>query len=201
MVIPRAPAPISTDGETTPLGCMAETTSKPTEITEVVVPNAISGPGTSGGVPHALVPQATLTSTNDLAGVQIRGTGFAGAATQVLLDGTPLPAGNVAVDPTGRLITATIPHAFLSMPHHYALQVISGGFTSNPADFIVVQAVDMTKACATPNPNSVAIVDQVANGPFSPIARLIAKSSFSISCASLNNVIASPASFAGRGDL
>jgi DNA-binding beta-propeller fold protein YncE len=143
---------------------------KPTEITEVVVPNAISGPGTSGGVPHALVPQATLTSTNDLAGVQIRGTGFAGAATQVLLDGTPLPAGNVAVDPTGRLITATIPHAFLSMPHHYALQVISGGFTSNPADFIVVQAVDMTKACATPNPNSVAIVDQVANGPFSPIA-------------------------------
>jgi len=142
----------------------------PTAITEVVVPNPNPGPGVIGGIPQAFVPQGTLTSTSDLAGVQIFGSGFQGAV-QVRLDGQPIPAGNVLVDPSGRIITATIPASFLSMPHHYALDVVvNAGAPSNPADFIVVKAVDMKVACATPNPSSVAIADQLANLAFSPIA-------------------------------
>ncbi len=143
---------------------------KSTEITEVVVPSPNPGPGIIGGIPNALVPQATLTSTSDLAGVQIFGNGFISGA-QVRLDGTPIPSANVAVDASGRLITATIPASpFLAVPHHFALDVISGGVQSNATDFIVIKAVDMTTACATPTPSSVAIADQLANGPFSPIA-------------------------------
>jgi len=143
---------------------------KSTEITQVVVPSPNPGPGVIGGIPNALVPQGTLTSTSDLAGVRILGSGFV-SGTQVRLDGTPIPPANVLVDPSGRLITATIPASpFLSAPHHFALDVISGGVQSNATDFIVVKAVDMTVACATPTPSSVAIADQLANGPFSPIA-------------------------------
>jgi DNA-binding beta-propeller fold protein YncE len=52
------------------------------------------------------------------------------------------------------------------------LDVISGGVQSNSTDFIVITAVDMTTACSPgpPTPSSVAIADQLANGPFSPIA-------------------------------
>jgi DNA-binding beta-propeller fold protein YncE len=144
---------------------------KATQITEVVVPSPNPGPAVIGGIPNALVPQATLTSASDLAGVQIFGSGFTSGA-QVRLDGAAIPAANVAVDPSGRLITATIPASFLSAPHRFALDVISGGVQSNAADFIVVKAVDMTVACTTgaPTPSSVAIADQLANGPFSPIA-------------------------------
>jgi DNA-binding beta-propeller fold protein YncE len=143
---------------------------KSTEITEVVVPSPNPGPGVIGGIPNALVPQATLTSASDLPGVRILGTGFVPGA-QVRLDGTPIPSANVLVDASGRLITATIPATpFLSVPHHFVLDVISGGVQSNATDFIVVKAVDMTVACATPTPSSVAIADQLANGPFSPIA-------------------------------
>jgi hypothetical protein len=144
---------------------------KPVEITEVVVPNPSPGPGIIGGIPKALVPQATLTSTSDLAGVHIFGANFA-AGAQVRLDGTPIPAGNVLVDPSTRLITATIPKSFLSAPHHYALDVVSGGVPSNPTDFFVIQAVDMSVACTSgpATPSSVAIADQLALGPFSPIA-------------------------------
>jgi DNA-binding beta-propeller fold protein YncE len=144
---------------------------KPTEISEVVV--------SSGGIPNALVPQAALTPTtaSATATVQIFGTGFVSGA-QVLLDGVPLPSANVVFDLTNpRLLTATIPNALLSMPHHYALQVASNGFTSNPMDFIVVKAVDMNTACSPgpASPISVAIADQVKNQQvngqvFSPIA-------------------------------
>jgi DNA-binding beta-propeller fold protein YncE len=144
---------------------------KPVEITEVVVPNPSPGPGIIGGIPKALVPQATLTSASDLAGVQIFGANFA-AGAQVRLDGTPIPAGNVLVDQSARLITATIPKSFLTAPHHYALDVVSGGVQSNPTDFFVIQAVDMSVACTSgpATPSSVAIADQLALGPFSPIA-------------------------------
>ena len=153
------------------LGPSTNNTLKKTEITEIVVPNPSPGPGIIGGIPKALLPQGTLTSTTDLAGVQIFGGLFTSGA-QVRLDGTPLPGGNVNVDPSGRLITATIPASFLAMPHHYALDVISGGVQSNPTDFIVITAVDMSIACTTgpATPSSVAIADQLANGPFSPLA-------------------------------
>jgi DNA-binding beta-propeller fold protein YncE len=153
------------------LGPSSINTLKKTEITEIVVPSPSPGPGIIGGVPKALLQQGTLTSKTDLAGVQILGAGFT-AGAQVRMDGTPLPGGNVNVDPSGRLITATIPASFLAMPHHYALDVISGGVQSNATDFIVITAVDMSVACTTgpATPSSVAIADQLANGPFSPIA-------------------------------
>src|SRR5712692_7722586 len=144
---------------------------KATQITEVVVPSPNPGPGVIGGIPNALVPQATLTSASDLAGVQIFGSGFTSGA-QVRLDGAAIPSANVAVDPSGRKITATIPASFLSAPHRFALDVISGGVQSNATDFIVIKSVDMTVACSPgpPTPSSVAIADQLAGGPFSPIA-------------------------------
>jgi DNA-binding beta-propeller fold protein YncE len=153
------------------LGPSTTNTLKKTEITEIVVPSPQPGPGIIGGIPKALLPQGTLTSTSDLAGVQIFGAGFTSGA-QVRLDGTPLPGGNVNIDPGGRLITATIPASFLAKPHHYALDVISGGVQSNATDFIVITAVDMSVACTTgpATPSSIAIADQLANGPFSPIA-------------------------------
>jgi DNA-binding beta-propeller fold protein YncE len=88
------------------------------------------------------------------------------------LDGTPLPGANVVVDPNGRFITATVPASFLSAPHHYALDVLSGGVQTNPSDFIVVKAVDMSVACSSgpATPSSVAIADQLAAGTFSPLA-------------------------------
>jgi len=76
---------------------------KAPEITEVVVPSPNPGPGTIGGIAKALVPQGTLTSTTDLAGVQIFGSGFA-AGAQVNLDGTAMLAGNVQVNANGRQI-------------------------------------------------------------------------------------------------
>jgi hypothetical protein len=142
---------------------------KATQITEVLVPSPNPGLGAIGGIPNALVPQATLTSTNDLAGVQIFGSGFS-AGAQVFLDGALIPSANVQVVST-RQLTVTIPAAFLSGPHHYALTV-NGTAQSNPADFIVVKAVDMSVACSTgpATPSSVAIADQLKEQPFSPIA-------------------------------
>ena len=145
---------------------------KPAEITEVVVPSPVPGPGTIGGIPNAFVPQGTLTSGVDLVGVQIFGSGFASGA-QVFLDGTAItPSTNVTVDPSGRKITATIPSSFLTLPHRYALSVVSGGVQSNATDFLVIKAIDMSAAC-TPGPatpSSVAIADQLKNLPFSPVA-------------------------------
>jgi DNA-binding beta-propeller fold protein YncE len=169
-----------------PLSTTASNAQKPTEITEVVVQPS---PGVIGGIPNALVPQATLTSTSDLAGVQIFGSGFVPGA-QVLLDNTDITTmgGTVQVAPNStRLITATIPaKPFLLMPHRFALQVVSGGFTSNPSDFIVVAAVDMTKACAIPTPSSVAIADQLKNLAFSPIAVVTNSGCNSISMIDIN---------------
>ena len=162
---------------------------KPTEITQVVVPSPNPGPGVIGGIPNASVPHGTLTSASNLGGVQIFGSGFV-AGAQVLLDNTDITTqgGSVQVDPSGRLITATIPAPFLSLPHHYALQVVSNGIKSNPTDFIVVKAVDMTAACATPRPSSVAIADQIANGLFAPIALVTNSGCNSLSIVDINPV-------------
>ncbi|MGB8473545.1 MAG: hypothetical protein WCE61_05600 [Candidatus Acidiferrum sp.] len=147
---------------------------KPVQISEIVVPSPLPGPGAIGGIPNATVPQGTLTSTTDLAGVQIFGSGF-DAASQVRLDGTAIPPSDVQFV-SNRQLTATIPAAKLSFPHRYALDVVSGsGVQSNITDFFVIKAVDMTPACtpAVPNtqhPSSVAIADQLVNGPFAPIA-------------------------------
>src|SRR4029077_8282636 len=111
------------------------------------------------------------------------------------LDGTFIPSANVLVDPSStRKITVTIPGSFLSLPHRYALDVVNGSVpsttnTSNAVDFIVIKAVDMTAACATLTPSSVAIADQLANGPFLPIA-LVTRSG----CNSLSTIDINPTS-------
>ncbi len=145
---------------------------KSAQISEIVVPSPNPGLGVVGGIPNATVPQGTLTSATDLSGVQIFGSGF-DAATQVRLDGAAIPAGDVQLV-NGRQLAVTIPAAFLSFPHRYALDLINGsGVQSNVTDFFVIQAVDLSKVCTSTGgtrPSSVAIADQLANGPFSPIA-------------------------------
>src|SRR5690348_16640508 len=119
---------------------------------------------TGGGVPGELLPQATVTSTSDLANVKIFGSGFVSGA-QVRLDRTALPAGNVTFV-NSQEIDATIPASFLSGPHHYALDVVSNGVRSNATDFFVVQLVDLSQLCpgttSSPSPAGVAI-DNVRN--------------------------------------
>jgi DNA-binding beta-propeller fold protein YncE len=146
------------------------------QITEILVPSPNPGPGIIGGIPNASVPQGTLTSNNDLVGVQIFGSGF-DSTSEVRLDGAVIPASDVTLV-SGRELLATIPASFLSFPHRYALDVVTpdqGSYPtnqSNPTDFFVVQAVDLSQICppTVTQPSSVAIADQLANGPFSPIA-------------------------------
>jgi len=149
---------------------------KAAQITEILVPSPNPGPGVIGGIPHASVPNGTLTSTTDIAGVQIFGSGF-DASSQVRLDGTAITPVSDVQFVNNRELIATIPASYLSFPHRFALDVVtpdaSGGPSqSNSVDFFVVQAVDMSSACSTgpAQPSSVAIADQLANGPFSPIA-------------------------------
>jgi DNA-binding beta-propeller fold protein YncE len=181
------------------LGPAASNTLKSTQITELVVPSPTPGPGIIGGVPNALVPQATLTSTQPLVGVQIFGAGFA-AGAQVRLDSiditTTNPPGTIdKIAPNGREMDVTIPASFLSAPHHYSVDVISNGVPSNSTEFIVIQAVDMSKLCfdsSTPPqplntmPSAVVIADQLANGPFSPIAVVSNSGCNSISMIDIN---------------
>ena len=147
---------------------------KPVQISDILVPSPNPGVGVIGGIPNATVPQGTLTSTTNLSGVQIFGSGF-DAGTQVRLDGTAIPAVNVQFV-SSRMLSVTIPAANLSFPHRFALDAVNGsGIQSNATDFFVIQAVDMTPVCTpatanTQHPSSVAIADQLVNGPFSPVA-------------------------------
>lgn len=140
---------------------------KSVQVTEVFVPSAApSDPNTLGGITGASFPQGTVTSTADLAGVKIFGSGFASGAV-VHLDGTAIPSPTIVND---REIDVTIPASFLKFPHRYALDVVSGGVQSNASDFIVVASVDMTSVCATPKPSSVAIADQLELQSYHPLA-------------------------------
>jgi DNA-binding beta-propeller fold protein YncE len=154
------------------LGPVPANTLKAAQISNILVPSPNPGLGVIGGIPNATVPQGTLTSTQDLVGVQVFGSGFDSSST-VRLDGTAIPAGDVQFV-SSRQLTVTIPAANLSFPHKYALDMINGsGVQSNPTDFFVIQAVDMSQICTSTGgtlPSSVAIADQLANGPFSPIA-------------------------------
>jgi DNA-binding beta-propeller fold protein YncE len=154
------------------LGPVPANTLKAAQISNILVPNPNPGLGVIGGIPNASVPQGTLTSTKDLTGVQIFGSGF-DTASQVRLDGTAIPPGDVQFVSSRELIV-TIPAANLSFPHKYALDMVNGsGVQSNPTDFFVIQAVDLSQICTSTGgtqPSSVAIADQLANGPFSPIA-------------------------------
>ncbi len=154
------------------LGPSATTQLKAVQISEILVPSPVPGLGVVGGIPNATVPQGTLTSATDLKNVQVFGSGF-DTKTQVRLDGTAIPAANVQFV-SSRQLTATIPAANLTFPHRFALDAVNGsGVQSNAVDFFVLQAVDLSKVCTSAGgtlPSSVAIADQLANGPFSPVA-------------------------------
>ncbi len=118
---------------------------------------------TSSGIPGALLPQAVLTTNSTpLAGgpvnVRIFGTGFlSGTPAQVRLDGTPLTTVSVV---SNTEIDATVPASSLTVPRHYAMDVVVAGVGSNVTDFTVIQSVDLSNACAagsTPQPSAVAI--------------------------------------------
>jgi DNA-binding beta-propeller fold protein YncE len=182
---------------------------KTTQITEVVVPSLTPGPGVSGGVPNALVPNATLTSATNLSGVKIFGSGFGAAgntAVQVRLDGLSINSntlcpGSACVSVINdREVDVTIPTQIptadpnnpihvLGFPHKFALDVVSSGVTSNATDFYVIKAVDLSTVCTgtlAPAPTSVAIADQLKNGPFSPIAVVSNSGCTSISVVDIN---------------
>jgi DNA-binding beta-propeller fold protein YncE len=171
------------------LGPTQTTATKPTQISEVLVPGGGNGTGFIGGIPGTVYPQGALACTVkppaapnscDLAGVKLFGSGFASGA-QVRLDGTDITTVtggtvNYVATSGGREIDVTIPGAFLKSPHHYALDVVSSGAQSNVSDFTVIQAVDLSQLCPgtsgqpASQPSSVAIIDQIAKGPFSPKA-------------------------------
>jgi DNA-binding beta-propeller fold protein YncE len=130
---------------------------KPVHISQVIVP-------AGRGVPNAVLPQATLTSTSTLTGVRILGTGFlSGSSVQVLLDGAALAPSSA----TNTEVDVDIPAVpYLSAPRHFALEVQVGngpGVFSNAADFTVVQVIDVSGGCSgtsTPQPGAVAIDEQ-----------------------------------------
>jgi len=178
------------------LGPSSTNNIKPTQITELIVPG--TSPFTLGGIPNALVPQATLTSTSDLAGVRILGSGFV-APVVVRLDGISITGPNF---PTGQVnvispreVDVTIPAAFLSGPHLYSVDLTSSvngsNVQSNTTNFFVVQAVDVSQVCAGNNvqPSGVAIADQLANGAFAPIAVVTNTGCNSISVIDINPTI------------
>jgi DNA-binding beta-propeller fold protein YncE len=112
---------------------------------------------TSGQIPGAHLPQATLTSANPVT-MRILGTGF-DASSQVRLDSTAIPGGNVQFINAGEL-DVTIPASFLTVARRFALDVINGsGVPSNATDFSVLQSIDVSANCAAtpPSPSGVAI--------------------------------------------
>jgi len=178
------------------LGPSSTNNIKPTQITELVVPG--TSPFTLGGIPNALVPQATLTSKSDLVGVRILGAGFA-APVVVRLDGISITGPNF---PTGQVnvvspreVDVTIPAAFLSAPHLYSVDLTSSVngtlVPSNATNFYVVQSVDLSQVCAGSNvqPSGVAVADQLLNGPFSPIAVVTNTGCNSISVIDVNPTV------------
>jgi DNA-binding beta-propeller fold protein YncE len=69
----------------------------------------------------------------------INGIGFTGSA-QVVLDGTPLPAGDVTVV-SNRQMIATVPASLLTNARNYIVYVQNGGQWSNTTELTMIQAV------------------------------------------------------------
>jgi DNA-binding beta-propeller fold protein YncE len=69
----------------------------------------------------------------------INGIGFTGSA-QVVLDGTPLPAGDVSIV-SNRQIIASVPVSMLTNARNYIVYVQNGGQWSNTTELTVIQAI------------------------------------------------------------
>jgi DNA-binding beta-propeller fold protein YncE len=100
------------------------TTIDPLQITEASPAVVFGGPGTAN---------TTLT---------ILGAGFVSGSSEVLLDGTALPAGDVDVV-SARKIVATVPGSMLDAARRYIVQIQNGagGAVSNVTDLTVVQPI------------------------------------------------------------
>ncbi|MGC2329987.1 MAG: hypothetical protein WA581_00905 [Candidatus Acidiferrales bacterium] len=100
------------------------TTIDPLQITEASPAVVFGGPGAAN---------TTLT---------IVGGGFAALSSEVLLDGTALPGGDVNVV-SSRKIVATVPGSMLESARRYIVQVRNGagGGVSNVTDLSVVQPI------------------------------------------------------------
>ena len=115
-------------------------------------------------------PASNLTLT-------INGVGFSGTP-QVVLDGTPLPTGDVTVV-SDRQILATIPASMLTSARNYIVYVQNGGQLSNTTELTVIQPVpvgnspvgvaidqNIDQAVVTNfGDNTVSILDLVAGAP------------------------------------
>jgi DNA-binding beta-propeller fold protein YncE len=93
------------------------------------------------------------------ANLRILGQGFTSGTPVVRLDGKaaiipPIPPGQTQpvsvtiTNVTDSEIDITVPASLLFAPHDYALDVQSGGVTSNEIDLHVVGILDMSNACA-----------------------------------------------------
>jgi DNA-binding beta-propeller fold protein YncE len=122
---------------------------KSVQISDVLVPNTLFPLPLPSGFAYASANQLPIT---------IFGSNFSGSP-QVLFDGVSVATG--AVSNNGRQLDATIPASYLLSPHRYALQVSSGSELSNAESFTVVQSVDFSSACATPQLAAVAVGEQV----------------------------------------
>lgn len=120
---------------------------KPVHISDVRIPD----------LTRVLTSGFTFASSSNLP-ITILGSNFSGSP-QVLLDGVNAATGTVSSN--GRQLDATIPASFLTSAHRYGLQVRNGSELSNAESFTVVQSVDFTSACATPQLAAVTIGEQV----------------------------------------
>jgi hypothetical protein len=119
-------------------------------------PKAVCDPTNPKGAYSTCLPQAvTLGATN--AAIKVFGKGFqSGTTVHVRLDGqftiTPAgggPASIVTTVVSDQEVNATIPAAFLTVPHDYALDVLVDSSNSNTTDLQVVGVQDLSAACTT----------------------------------------------------
>jgi DNA-binding beta-propeller fold protein YncE len=130
---------------------------------------------TSFAVPAQLAQAVKITSgvaPAPIGPVKIYGTGFTNAS-QVRLDGVALPGGvtfvsNQELDVT---IPISIPDAaapggtlgILDGPHHFALDVVTGGVGSNVMDFTVIEEVPLPACSGTAAAPGGVAIDELHN--------------------------------------
>jgi YVTN family beta-propeller protein len=118
-------------------------------------------------------PDVTFAPAATNLTLTINGIGFVQGTSQVFLDRTGLPAGNVAVTNGGRQIIATIPASMLTLARRYTITVQNSATNvSNATDLAVVQPVvvgNSPSSVAVDTDTDVAVVTNSADGTVSLI--------------------------------
>ena len=122
---------------------------------------------TAANPPVAFAPAATnLTLT-------ISGFGFVQGTSQVFLDRTALPAGNVTVSNGGRQIVAIVPASMLTLARRYIVTVQNAANNvSNATDLAVVQPVvvgNQPSSVAVDSDRDIALVTNHGDGTVSVV--------------------------------